>query len=66
MAYKKFQAWLVENGIKQSETADFLGIDRATFNNKLHRRNGADFGLEEVRRMCKHYRLSASEFFLIP
>lgn len=63
-AYNKFKAYLIENEIKQEEVADFLGVTRTTFNTKLNR-NGQDFSLGEVRRLCNKYKLDANDFFLI-
>lgn len=61
-AYNKFKAYLIENEIKQEEVADFLGVTRTTFNTKLNR-NGQDFSLDEVRRLCNKYKLDANDFF---
>lgn len=63
-AYNKFKGYLVENDIRQEEVADFLGITRTTFNTKLNR-NGLDFSLSEVRKLCAKYNLDANDFFLI-
>lgn len=61
--YLKLKAYFVENGIKQSDVADLLDLSRSAFNSKLNR-NKADFTLNQVRLICKTYKISASEFFL--
>ena len=61
--YLKLKAYIVENGIKQSDVADLLDLSRSAFNSKLNR-NKADFTLKQVRLICKTYGISASEFFL--
>lgn len=60
--YQKLKAWFVEMGIGQAEVAKLLGVDRSTFNSKLNR-NNADFNLEEVRLLCKNYKLDANKYF---
>ena len=62
--YRKLMAYFVVNGITQGEVAKLLGINRSTFNSKLHRKK-ADFTLSEVRTMCEHYKLDANHFFLL-
>lgn len=61
--YLKLKAYFVENGIKQSDVAGLLDLSRSAFNSKLNR-NKADFTLNQVRLICKTYKISASEFFL--
>ena len=65
MAYNKLKAYFVENGIKQKEVAELLGISRVTLSYKLNRYRNSDFTLEEVRTLCSWYNLPAGEFFLI-
>lgn len=62
--YNKLKGYLIENDIKQEEVANLLGITRTTFNTKLNR-NGLDFSLSEVRKLCVEFNLDANEFFLI-
>ncbi len=63
--YSRFKAWLSENGIRQSELAELLGKDRATVNLNLNGGRG-DFSMEDVRKICVHYGISADEFFIVP
>ena len=65
MAYNKLKAYFVENGIKQKEVAELLGISRVTLSCKLNRYRNSDFTLTEVRTLCSRYNLPAGEFFLI-
>lgn len=62
--YNKFKGFMVENDIKQEEVADLIGVTRSTFNTKLNR-NGLDFSLKEVRKICLKYNLDANNFFLM-
>jgi len=62
--YNKLKGYLIENDIKQEEVANLLGITRTTFNTKLNR-NGLDFSLDEVRKLCMEFELDANEFFLV-
>ena len=61
--YYKFNAWLQENGISQTEVADLLGVTRITLNRKING-TGSDFSLTEVRKICSHYSISANDFFI--
>lgn len=58
----KFKAWLVENQISQAEVAELLGITRQLANAKLNGRE--EFTLSQVRTLCKHYGISADNFFV--
>lgn len=58
----KFKAWLVENQISQAEVAEVLGISRALANAKINGRE--EFTLSQVRTLCKHYGISADNFFV--
>lgn len=63
MAYNKLKAYFVENGIKQKEVAELLGISRVTLSYKLNRYRNYDFTLKEVRKFCSRYNLPADEYF---
>lgn len=69
MSYLKFRTFLLENQIKSKDVAQLLGIDEAAFSKKINRKvyNGirADFSLNEVRKICNAYSLSADEYFFI-
>lgn len=62
--YLKLKGYLVENQIKFQDVAKVLEITDTTFNKKINR-NGQDFNAEEIRTMCKTYKLDANEFFLV-
>ena len=58
----KFKAYLVERRIKQTEVAEVLGITVQNLNKKI---NGVEpFTLEQVKTLCKHYQISADEYFI--
>lgn len=58
----KFKTYCVEHNIKQSEIATLLGISRTRANAKL---NGKEpFTLKQVKVLCKHYGVSADEYFV--
>lgn len=60
MDNKRFKAWLVENGIKQSEVAEVLGITPQLCNAKV---NGKQpFTLAQVKKLCQQYKISANFF----
>ena len=59
---KKFKAYCVEHGIKQSEIAELLGINVSNVNLKL---NGKEpFTLAQVKLLCEHFKISADEYFI--
>ena len=58
----KFNAWLVENGIKQNEVAELLHITRESVNAKLNKRE--EFTLSQVKTLCEHYKISADIYFI--
>jgi antitoxin component HigA of HigAB toxin-antitoxin module len=58
----KFKGYCAANGIKQSEVADVLGINITNVNEKL---NGKQpFTLEQVKKLCEKYQISADEYFI--
>lgn len=57
----KFKGWCAENGVKQAEIADFLGITVQTVNRKMNGR--AEFTLAQVKALCQKYNLVADIFF---
>lgn len=58
----KFKGYCAENGIKQSEIAEILGITTQSVNRKL---NGKEpFKLSQVKILCEHYKISADEYFV--
>lgn len=60
--YNKFKAYLVENGIRQKETAKLIDISLYRFNAKINR-NNADFTPDEIRLICREYNIDANEYF---
>lgn len=65
MKYLKLKSYFVENGIKLDTVASALGISRTTLSKKINRFEGTDFKLDEVRTLCRLYKLDANKFFLI-
>jgi len=61
--YTKFKAFLDENNIKQAELAALLGKSVSTLNQNLNG-TGGDFSMEDVRKICLTYNISADEFFI--
>lgn len=61
--YNKFKALLVEKGIRQTEIAEYLGMDRSRFNLILNGQQGRDFRVHEVNKICKHLNISADKYF---
>lgn len=57
MADLNFKAWLVINGITQRELAEVLGLSFQSVNKKVNGKE--DFTLEQARKICKHYHISA-------
>lgn len=58
----KFKGYCAANGIKQSEIAEVLGINVTNVNEKL---NGKQpFTLEQVKKLCEKYQISADEYFI--
>lgn len=63
--YPKFKEFLKENNVKIKDLAEEMGVSRSHFSKKLHRIAGADFKPDEIRFICKKFRLDANEFFLL-
>lgn len=58
----KFKGYCAEHNIKQSEVAKILDISVQQVNRKI---NGKEaFTLEQVKILCKHYEISADEYFV--
>jgi plasmid maintenance system antidote protein VapI len=58
----KFKGYCAERNIKQEEIAKILNITVSNANRKI---NGKDpFTLEQVKILCKHYGISADEYFV--
>ena len=61
--YHKFKGWMVENQIIQQELADLLHLSRTNLNKRLNG-SGADFSLDELRKIKEVYQINTDEFFL--
>lgn len=57
----KFKAYCVENGIKQKELADLLGLSISNVNSKLNGR--LKWTLEQVKIITQTYGISADLYF---
>lgn len=55
-----FKGWLAENGIKQKEIADLLGLGIQSVNNKVNGKT--DFTLPQIAKICEAYGISADIF----
>lgn len=56
----KFKGWLAENGVKQKEIAELLGIDISNVNEKVNGKQ--EFTAPQMRAICQKYGLSADIF----
>lgn len=62
-SYDKLKGWMVENHIKQKDVADLLEITEPNLNLKL---NGKQrFSVEQVYKICSHYKISADTYFIV-
>lgn len=58
----KFKGYCAEHNIKQKEIADLLEITVSNVNRKI---NGKEpFTLEQVKKLCIKYGISADEYFV--
>ena len=57
----KLKGYLAENGIKQQEIADLLGIDVKNVNQKLN--GNQSFTLEQAVLICNHFGISMDTYF---
>ena len=56
----QFKAWLVSNGVKQTEIAELLSISLQAVNEKVNGKK--EFTMPQVRTICKTYGISADLF----
>ncbi len=61
--YNKFKLFLVEQGIKQEEVAELIGLSRSQLNMILNGQRGNDFYVSQVVKICNHYKISADDYF---
>lgn len=58
----KFKGYCSENGIKQIEIAEILNLTVQSVNKKI---NGKEpFTFDQIKTLCKHYNISADEYFI--
>lgn len=58
----RFKGYCVAHNIKQAEIAEVLNLKLQNANEKL---NGKQpFTLEQVKILCKHYGISADDYFI--
>ena len=58
----KFKGYCAEHNIRQSEVAELLNISVQQVNRKI---NGKEaFTLEQVKTLCKHFNISADDYFV--
>lgn len=58
----KFKAYCVEHRIKQREIAELIGVCKQSVNRKLNDKE--PFTVEQVKTICKHYDISADDYFI--
>lgn len=62
--YGKLKGFMAENGIKNKDMAELLGITETSFSSKINKK-GQDFTAEQMRIICNTYQLDANKFFLV-
>lgn len=62
--FYKFKGYLAENGIKQKDLAEQIGMSEVSLSQKINR-SGSVFTLDEVKTVCELLDISADEFFLV-
>ena len=63
--YTAFKNYLAAQKIKQEEVATLVGISRSQLNMILNGQRGNDFLVSQVVKICKHYGISADQYFFI-
>lgn len=58
----KFKGYCAENGIKQKEIGELLGLTKSTVSNKMNGR--LPWTLEQIKTLCRHYGISADIYFV--
>ena len=61
--FYKLKGYLAENGIKQRDLAESIGISEVSLSQKINR-SGSVFTLDEVKKICDVLHISADDFFL--
>jgi len=62
--YNEFKLFLVEQGIKQEEVANLLGMSRSQLNMILNGQRDNDFYMSHIVKICNHYKISADTYFI--
>lgn len=62
--YKGFMAWMLVNDVSRKDIIELLSLSDSTLSHRLNG-TGADFSIEEVRKLIATYGDSISKFFLI-
>lgn len=55
------QSYLVRVGHSHKDAAEVIGVTEKTFTRKVNHYDGADFTLEEARKLIKFYHISKSD-----
>lgn len=62
MANLKFKAWMAENGVKQADLTELLGLSAQSVWKKV---NGKEpFSIQQISTICFKYGISADIFVL--
>lgn len=61
--YNNLKGLLAKNDIRQSEMAQMVGMDSSSFSQKINRKNGRDFKLDESVRIAKILDVKIDDFF---
>lgn len=61
--YFKLKGLIVSSGLKQSEVAEMIDMDRSLFNLKVNRKKGRDFYFEEAIKIAEVLNVKVDDFF---
>lgn len=61
--YLKFKSFLFEQGVSQNKLAEILGKTPSSISSHING-TGGDFSLQDIRIICKHFKISADEYFI--
>lgn len=60
--YKEFMAWMLVNDISRKDLIELLNLSDSTLSHRLNG-TGADFSMEEVRKILDKYGNELASFF---
>lgn len=60
--YKEFMAWMLVNDISRKDLIELLNLSDSTLSHRLNG-TGADFSMEEVRKIVDKYGNEVTRFF---